>query len=101
MEAICTAGPGLWSPDSLTDAQSLQLAITTTDFLCALVITNSCLKYLQAEAKDIVAAVKEIETVTSTLQNVRDNIDTHHSKWFRTVEKMCNDVGTEPSSPRR
>ena len=108
MEAICTVGPGLWRPDSLTDARSLQLAITTTDFLCALVITNSCLKYLQAltsnlqaEAKDIVAGVKEINTVTSTLQNARDNIDTHHSKWFRTVEKMCNDVGTEPSLPRR
>ena len=36
-----------------------------------------------------------------TLQSVRDNIDTHHSQWFSTVEKMCADVGTEPSLPRR
>ena len=68
-------------------------------------ITNACLKYLQAltsslqaEAKDIVAALKEIDT---TLQSVRDNIDTHHAKWFSTVEKMCEDVGTEPPLPRR
>ena len=87
---------------------SLELAMTTTDFFCAVVITNSCLKYLQAltsslqaEAKDIVTAVNEIDTVTTTLQSVRDNIGTHHSQWFSTVEKMCADVGTEPSLPRR
>ena len=62
---------------------------TLVPFICAVVITNACLKYLQAltsslqaEAKDIVAAVKEIDTVTATLQSVRDNIDTHHSQWF-------------------
>ena len=65
MESISNDGPSSWSPDSLTDARSLQLAITTTDFLCALVITNCCLKYLQAltsnlqaETKDIIAAYK-------------------------------------------
>ena len=25
----------------------------------------------------------------------------YHSCWFSTVEKMCGDVGTEPSLPRR
>ncbi len=86
----------------------VQLAISTTDFICALVITNSCLKYLQAltsnlqaESKDIVAAVKEIDNVTGTLQKVGDNIETHHSQWFSTVEEMCTVVGTEPSLPRR
>ena len=48
MKGICSDGQGLWSADSVTDARSLQLAITTTDFLCALDITNSCLKNLQA-----------------------------------------------------
>ena len=65
MESICNDGPGLWTADTLTDARSLQFAITTTDFLCGLVITNSCLQYLyaltvslQAETIDIVGAVK-------------------------------------------
>ena len=48
MGNICSDGPHLWSPDSLTDARSLQLAISTCDFICALVITNFGLKYLQA-----------------------------------------------------
>ena len=108
MESICDDGPRLWSPDALTDARSLLLAISTTDFISALVITNACLQYLQAltsnlqaEIKDIVAAVGEIKTVTLTLQDVRDNIDNYHSRWFSVVEKMCGDVGTEPSVPRR
>ena len=89
LENIINDGPGLWNADSLTDARGLQLAITTTEFVSALVITNSCLKYiqaltssLQAEAKDIVAAVREIDTVTAILQDVRDNVDTHRSRWF-------------------
>ena len=70
LENISNDGPRLWSADSLTDSRGLQLAITTTDLLSALVITDSCLKYvqgltvsLQSEAKDIVSAVKEIDNV--------------------------------------
>ena len=106
LENISNDGPRL--ADSLTDSRGLQLAITTTDFLSALVITDSCLKYvqgltvsLQSEAKDIVSAVKEIDNVIATLQNVRENIDVHHAKWFLTIEKMCADIGTVPTIPRR
>ena len=108
MENICSDGPHLWSLDSLTDARGLQLAISTCDFICALVITNFCLKYLQAltsnlqeESKDIVAAVWEVDNVIAILQNARNNIDTYHSRWFATVEKICTGVGTECSVPRR
>ena len=71
-------------------------------------ITYSCLKYiqeltssLQAEAKDIVAAVREIDTVTATLQDVCDNIDTHHSRWFLAISEMLSQVGVELSVTRR
>ena len=108
MEGIYNDRPGLWSTDSLTDARGLQLAITTTGFVCALVITNSCLKYiealttsLQAEVRDIVSAVREIVNVTATIQDVRDHVQTPHSKWFLTIERMCSDLGTVPSLSRR
>lgn len=81
--------------DSLTGVRSLQLAITTTVFTCTLFITNSWLKYLQAltsnlqaEAKDIIEAVKEINSVKAALQNARDKIDTYHHQWFDTVNEM-------------
>ena len=83
----------------------LELAITTTDFLSALVITNSCLKHLQAltsnlqaEAKDIVESVKEISSVKAALQDARDNVTSHHSQWFKTIEQMLASVGEQPSS---
>ena len=54
----------------MVDAMGLQLAITDTDFIASLIVTNGCLGYVhgitsspQAEAKDIVQAVKEIDIV--------------------------------------
>ena len=106
-ESIAADGSHKWSPQSLTDAHTLLLAITTTEFISALVITNECLHYflgltrsLQQEAKDIVQAVSEVDTLTSSLNNVRENVDTHHNEWFETVSEMCSSVGTTPSMPR-
>lgn len=107
MESISSEGSSKWSPDSLTDSCTLLLAITTTDFLSAPVITNPFLKYLlaltqslQAVAKDIIQAVSEINHVKAALRDVRDNIDMHHSKWFSGVEQICADVGIQSSIPR-
>ena len=70
LEGICDEGSNEWSGDSLTNARGLLLTITTTDFLSALVITNSCISYLtaltsnlQAEAKDIIEATAEMDNV--------------------------------------
>ncbi len=108
MENITDDGSRLWSSDSLTDARTLLLAITTTGFLSALVVTNGCMQYLlgltcslQAEAKDIVQAVAEINHVLTTLQDVRKNVAVHHSKWFAKVEQMCEDLSIQPALPRR
>ena len=43
MESILEEGRSRWSLDSLTDASTFLLAITTTDFVSALVITTKCL----------------------------------------------------------
>ena len=89
MEQLCNQGPSQWSTDFLTDTRALLLAITTTDFLSALVITSVLLWYLrpltvplQAQAKDIVATTREIDTVKATIQDLQDNIDVHHEEWY-------------------
>ena len=59
---------------SLLDAKGLLLAITASDFIASLVVTNGCLGYassLHAEANDIVQAVREIDVVLSSLNDVR------------------------------
>ena len=88
MEDISTQASAVWSTDSVTDARTLLLALSTTDFVAALVITNSCMGYLgaltcshQAEAKDIVEAVDKINTVQRALQSIRDEVDFHHNEW--------------------
>ena len=107
MESISMEGTNKWSSDSLTDANTLLLALSTTDFLSALVITNAILRYLlgltcslQSEAKDIVQAVSEVNSVKATLHDVRENVDQYHSKWFADVQQMCDSIGVEPSLPR-
>ena len=106
-ENILAEGYHMWTPDSVTDASTLLLVTTRTDFISAPVITNECLQSfrgfttsLQEEAKDIVQAMSEIKTLTSSLKQVRENVDSHHSRWFESVSKMCNEVGTTPSMPR-
>ena len=98
-ENISAEGSCKWSPDTVTDASTLLLAITTTDFISALVITNECLHYLsgitrslQQEAKDIVQAMSELTTLTTTLKQVRENVETHHDEWFGMVSQMCREV---------
>ena len=86
MEIISSKGLRAWSSDLVTDATTL-LALSTTEFISALVIITACLKHLlgltrslQAEAKDIVQAVSEINSVKATLQDVRNNVEEHHDK---------------------
>ena len=93
--------------DSGFSANSLLVAISTTEFLCALVITSSTLNYLmaltksrQSEANDIVQAFSEISNVISVFRDLRKNVDVHHDKWFLEVEQLGMNVGIELSLPR-
>ena len=96
----------MWSPDSVTDDSIVFLVITRTEFTSALVITKECLQYLrgpttslQEEAKDIVQAVSEIKTLTSSLKQVRKNVDSYHSRWFETVSKCVMRWGLHHQCP--
>ena len=67
------------------------------NYLLAIALTRS----LQAEAKDVVQAVAEINNLITVLSDLRENVDEHHSKWFAEVEEMCKAVDVQPSLPRR
>ena len=74
METICDKG----TSDSLLDAKGLLLAITSSDFIASLVVTNGCQGYVQgitssvkAEANDIVQVVQEIDVALASLNDVR------------------------------
>lgn len=106
-ECISAEGSQKWSRDSLTDSSTLLLAITTTQFITALMITSSSLNYflsltrsLQSEAKDIVQAVSEISNIKTVINDLRENVDKYHSEWFLQVEEISTKIGTQPSLPR-
>ena len=108
METIKEEGIRLWSADSLVNACAPILAVTNIDFLSALQLTQHTLSYirgitisLQAESKDIVEAVGEINQVIDALQSARDDVDDLHKDYFKEVERMCEEVGVEPAIPRR
>ena len=107
LENICHDGLGSWSSNSITDANTLKQAISSTNFIASFVITNSSLQYLhsltvnlQGSSTDIIQAVKEIGNVTTTIQKIMDDFETYHDKWFIEIEKMCDIAGKVPSTPR-
>ena len=96
-----------WSAESVADAKSLLSAITSPEFLAALIITNrifSCTvnitRSLQSQSRDIVDAISSIDVLCDTLQSVRDDVDTYHCRWMDETKKMCEDIGVQLCIPR-
>ena len=96
-----------WSAESVADTKSLLSAITLSEFLAALIITNRIFSYttnitrsLQCQSRDIVEAISGIDVLCDTLQSVRDDVDTHHRRWMDEIKKMCEDIGVELCIPR-
>ena len=76
-----------WSAESVADAKSLLSAVTSPEFLAALIITNRIFSYtanitrsLQSQSRDIVEAISGIDVLCDTLQSERDDVDTHHRR---------------------
>ena len=91
----------------MADAKSLLSAITSPEFLAALIITNCIFSYttnithsLQSQSRDIVKAISGIDVLCDTLQSVRDDVDTHHCRWMDETKKMCEDTRIELCIPR-
>ena len=91
-----------WSAESVADAKSLLSAMTSPEFLAALIITNRIFCYtanitrsLHSQSRDIVEAISGIDVLCDTLLSVRDDVDTHDCRWMDETRKMCEDIGVE------
>ena len=91
-----------WSAESVADARSLLSAITSPEFLAALIIADRIFSYtanitrsLQSQSRDIVEAISGIGVLCDTLQSVRDYVYTQHRRWMDETKKMCEDIGVE------
>lgn len=95
------------SPVAISDTQSLENNITSFQFLVSLLVTMRCIGYLkqistslQGRAFDVVSALESVNLVKEALQDVRDNMDEFHAKWYSEILKLADELDVTPSKPR-
>lgn len=107
LEAIARSRPAEWNRDTRSDAHSLFLALSQFSFVVALVLTQKVLAYtkglsikLQGRYVDVVHAHRDIESVKSSLERNRSEIDVFHDRVYDAVLVLAQSVGIDESSPR-
>jgi hypothetical protein len=96
-----------YNEKSVNEASTLLVAITKFEFIVSLVVTAKVLSYLkplstylQTRTLDLGKAFDGIRLVRSSLQDVRNNVESHHSEWYNEAVQLAQKVNTEPSMPR-
>ena len=81
--------------DTIYKANGFLHSLQSGPLLVAFIVMKKCLEYLkpitlklQKTAKDIVAAYKEITSITSAIRDIRDTVDTAFSAWFGEANAM-------------
>ena len=79
---------GNWD-NSAADAYAHSTLLANFDFIVTLVVVRMVLGFsrsttsqLQGQHIDIIKGLQEISTIKSSLQTVRNEIDTYHNGWF-------------------
>eukprot|EP00795_Rhopilema_esculentum_P016928 gene16928-biopygen6032 len=107
LEAIQDNADKSWSPESMRDASSLVLSITSFGFILSLVVVSRCLevtrpltKQLQTPTMDVVKCQEKIALLFTMLNKMRRDIINYHEVWYREAEKIALSFGTVPNKPR-
>ena len=84
-----------WNAQSANDAMSLYIAITQFPFIAALITTRDIMAYvqpisvsLQSKTIDIVTATDQIKNVIGALEDIREKVDTFHSKLYLNITSV-------------
>ena len=94
--------------DTVSDALSLLINISSYQFIISLCVANECLLFvknlatlLQSSSLDVVQSTEYINLSKKCIQSARENIDSFHEKVFKEAENLSELAGTEPKIPRR
>ena len=111
IDTIASNADRHWSADSTASAAQLAVSLRQFSFAFALVVTRHALDYcmplttsLQSPTMDLSRAYSHISTVTSAINDKRNQLDETHAGWYQLAEKLSESVnGTTPdaSLPRR
>lgn len=55
---------------------------------------------LQQRSQDLGHAYEMVKLVTSTLKDIRADLETYHGRWWTECVAMAESVGVQPSMPR-
>ena len=93
-----------WNAQSANGAMSLYIAITQFPFIAALITTIYIMAYvqpisvsLQSKTFDIVKATDQIKNVIGALEDIREKVDTFHSKLYSNITSVGKTVGVLPA----
>lgn len=85
-----------WNSESVSKASSYYHSLTNFDFLMTLTVTAAVLNYtkaltvkLQKQSVNDGSAFHEVDTIISTLQDVRENVETYTATWFKSAEELA------------
>lgn len=108
LEAIFyESSPSDWNRETRSEAQSLLLAMSQFSFVVALVLSQKILAYtkglsikLQGRYVDVVRAHRDIQSVKTTLKNVRYQIDHFHNQVYQEAISLGQTVHVIETGPR-
>ena len=107
LEAIVYSPPSDWNRETRSDAQSL-LAMSQFPFMVVLVLSQKVLAYtkglsikLQGRYIDVVRAHRDIESVRTTIKNVRSRVEDFHSEVYQEVLMLSQSVDVVEAAPRQ
>ena len=108
LEEIKDNHEGHWNSDTCSEANGLFPANSEFQFIICLIVVREIFFYIKPATKklqrtetDIVKAYSEIMDLRNTFDNnVRENIDEYHSKWFNDATQLAATVDAEAKMPR-
>ena len=103
------SSPQEWNRDTVTDASTLLNAMVKFEFLMSFIVLWKGLTIvkplsvsLQSSSIDICKAYKYVTKTKESLKSIRDDVSSHHSKWFAEATEKSKAVGGDtPAIPRR
>lgn len=105
-ETISPSNHQSWNTETVTSANSLEVAITQWQFLIGFVVAKKGLEYakvlsvsLQLRAKDIAHAFTETCNVIKALEQIRNDVVVTHLAWHEEALLLGSKIGIIPSVP--
>ena len=106
LEDIANSPVNEWNRESRAEAHTLLTAMSNFSFIATLLITQKILSYtkglsvkLQGAYVDVAWAFHDVNLVKTSLERLRQHVDTFHHTQYEEVLRLAEIVESEECSP--